>query len=1081
MFRPISSKPNLPEIEEHILKFWQEQRIFQKSVEQRSNEPLYVLYEGPPTVNASPGIHHVLSRVFKDVFPRYKAMKGYYTPRIAGWDTHGLPVELGIEEELGFSSKTEIETYGIGKFNAKCRQSVSKNIGSWNKLTERIGFWLDLDHPYITYNNSYIESCWWLIKQLWDKGLVYQGYRVTPHCPRCGTSLSSHEVALGYQDDTPDPSIFIQFWLFKHNQPRPAEPALMKMGYDFTKDEWSDERPSFLAWTTTPWTLTANMALAVNPDETYVLVKTRSPEGVSKRFILAKALLDQALGKGNWEIITEFKGIELVGIRYEPLFEVKDNLTVGGKEHWGYRHKIVPAKFVSMEDGTGIVHIAPAYGQDDYELARLSPLPVVHTVGLDGKMKPLSKPWDGKFVKEADPLILQDLKLRGLLHHKETIKHTYPFCWRCATPLLYYAKPSWYIKTTAKKDELIKANEEINWYPDHIKHGRFGDWLQNNVDWAFSRERYWGTPLPVWRCEACGQLDCIGSFEELKNKAGVNGITGEPDFHRPWVDGITFNCPKCGGTMRRVPEVIDCWFDSGAMPFAQFHYNFENKTLLTDGRFPADFICEAIDQTRGWFYSLHAISVLLFDRPSFKNVICLGHILDAEGEKMSKSKGNVVEPWQVINSYGADALRWYLITSSLPGNVRRFSAEAILEGMRRFHLMLWNTYSFFVTYANIDKFDPTKAEVPGNRPELDRWIISELNQLIAAVTKAFDNYDATGAGRKIESFVDDLSNWYIRRSRRRFWKSENDADKQSAYSTLYECLTTVAKLLAPITPFVAEEIYQNLVRTWYPEASQSVHLTDFPTAEVGKIDERLMAETQLVMKVTSLGRAARSKAAIKVRQPLAKVIVRVRTESEGDSLKKLQNQVVDELNVKEMTVTTEASDLVDFEIKPNLVLLGPKYGKDLGRIRAKLNELDPQEVAAKARAGKEIQVDNFSLLSDEILVAVKSRPGYAIAEDGEYVVGVAIEISPDLANEGLAREIVHRLQIMRRSAGFDIADYIETYYKGDEGVLQVITKFASYIQQETLSRALISGEPPSDAYVEKHVLEGNELSLAVKR
>ncbi len=1062
MFRPVESKPSFRQTEEQILQFWKDERIFEKSIEHRQGGPLYTLYEGPPTVNASPGIHHVLSRVFKDVFPRYKSMQGYHTPRIAGWDTHGLPVELGIENELGFSSKKEIEDYGIGKFNEKCRQSATSNIGEWNRLTERVGFWVDLDHPYITYNNTFIESCWWLIKQLWDKGLVYKGYRVTPHCPRCGTSLSSHEVALGYRDDTPDPSIFIRFKITSE----------LPVGN-------SDHPTHFLAWTTTPWTLTANMALAINPEETYTLVQSTSPEGESERLVLAKALLDQAVGNDKWEIIKEFPGEELVGINYERLFEPKPDFIVGGGELRQY-NRVIPADFVSMEDGTGIVHIAPAYGQEDYDIGQKENLPIVHTVDLDGNMMPVDKPWAGKFIKEADPLILDNLKSRGLLHHKETIRHTYPFCWRCATPLVYYAKPSWYIKTTAKKDELIKYNEQLNWYPEHIKRGRFGDWLQNNIDWAFSRERYWGTPLPVWQCEACGKFDCIGSFDELKSKPNVTGIEGEPDFHRPYMDEITFTC-DCGKTMHRVPEVIDCWFDSGAMPFAQMHYPFENENLISDGRFPADYICEAVDQTRGWFYSLHALSVILFDQPSFKNVICLGHILDAEGEKMSKSKGNVVEPWQVINQYGADALRWYLLTSSPPGNVRRFSTELVMEGLRRFLLTLWNTYSFFVTYANIDGFDPRQATDLQDRPELDRWILSELNQLVDEVTSALDNYDATGAGRKIERFVDDLSNWYIRRSRRRFWKSENDTDKLSAHAALYECLTIVARLLAPITPFIADEIYGNLVYSIYPGAPQSVHLADFPVADRDRIDEKLSTETQLVMKVTSLGRSARSKAGLKVRQPLAKTVIKVRAKSESEGIKRLEHQIIEELNVKEVIVTTDESELVEFEIKPNLTLLGPKYGKDLGKIKAGLAELDPQITANTVKEGGELSVAGFKLLPDEVLISTVPKSDYSIADESGYVVGISTEVSTELAEEGMAREIVHRLQTMRRSAEFDIADYITTYYQGEESIRQVIAKFTDYIKQETLSKELVEGAAPDGAYTEDHRLEGKEISLGVKR
>ncbi|MFP3974711.1 MAG: isoleucine--tRNA ligase [Dehalococcoidia bacterium] len=1075
MFRSITGKPNFPDLEEKLLAFWNEQQIFRKSVDQRLGGPSFMLYEGPPTVNANPGIHHVLSRVFKDIFPRYRSMKGFHAPRKAGWDTHGLPVELEVEEDLGFSSKKDIEDYGIGKFNEKCRERVLQHIEEWNRLTERIGFWIDLDNPYKTLDMDYVESCWWAIKQLWEKGLIYKGYRVTPHCPRCGTSLSSHEVAQGYQENTPDPSVYILFRLSQKAQPAGNKEALEKLGWDGS--QWKTERPSFLVWTTTPWTLTANVALAVNPNETYVLVQTRSQEGLPERVILAEALLDKALGSGNWEILERASGSELVGFHYERLYEPGRESIVNNGELVPEGNRVLSADFVSMEEGTGIVHIAPAYGQEDYELGEQESLPVVHTIDLGGHVRLPGGDWHGKFVKDADPFILDDLKSRGLLFHKETITHTYPFCWRCDTPLIYYAKPSWYIKTTAKQDKLIEANDKINWYPEHIKRGRFGDWLRNNVDWAFSRERYWGTPLPVWQCPDCGRQQFIGSIKDLKS---LSSGYEPPDLHRPYVDRVTLTC-QCGGRMEHVPDVIDCWFDSGAMPFAQWHYPFENKRLEDDGRFPADYICEAVDQTRGWFYSLHALSVALFDEPCYKNVICLGHILDANGEKMSKSKGNVVEPWEIINNYGADALRWYLITSAPAGNVYRFAPEFIADGLRRFLMTLWNTYSFFITYANIDNFDPREAKAPEQRPELDRWIISELHQLIREVTASLDNYDATSAGRRIEGFVDDLSNWYIRRSRRRFWKSENDTDKQSAHVTLYECLTTLAKLLAPLTPFIAEEIYQNLVLSCYPEEPQSVHLSDFPVFDAAKIDEELSSDTKLAMKIASLGRSARSKAGIKVRQPLAKAVAKVRANSETRSLKRLEHQILDELNVKELVVTTNEKELVDFEIKPNLPLLGPKYGKGITQISAALPGLPQDEVASRVKAGKEVEVNGYVLQPDEILVSTTSKPDFSVAEEGDYVVGVTTQVSQELADEGLVRELVHRLQTMRRSAGFDIADYIETYYKGGETVQRVMENFATYVSQETLSRDLIEDEPPSGAYTETHSIDGNKVILAVKK
>ena len=1016
MFSPVSNKVNLPQVEENILRLWKNNNAFERSVEARRGKPRFVFYEGPPTANGSPGIHHVLSRVFKDIILRYKAMKGYYVPRIAGWDTHGLPVELEVEKELGLASKVQIEEYGIDRFNARCRESVLGYLKEWEVMTERIAFWLDLQHPYITMNNSYIETCWWAIKQMWDRGLIYQGYRVTPHCPRCGTSLSSHEVALGYQD-VDDISVYVRFRLSRRVQPEIARNALEKLGWDFQKAEWKGEIPSLLAWTTTPWTLTGNVALAVAPDKDYVLVQTRSEQGVTERLILAKALLEKALGNESGEILGEFRGKDLVGILYERLYEPKPEMVSDKQlrlENW-----VVSADFVSMEDGTGIVHIAPAFGEEDYELGRRESLPIVQTVDLGGRLIPNNKPWDNKFVKDADPLILDNLKSRGLLFRSEKIRHTYPFCWRCDTPLLYYAKETWYIRTTAVKERLISGNEEINWYPEHIKYGRFGDWLENNVDWAFSRERYWGTPLPIWQCESCDHPECIGSVEELKSKAGFAGLTEPLDLHRPYVDEITFGCPKCRAKMKRVPEVIDCWFDSGAMPIAQLHYPFEHKELFDNELKQADYISEAVDQTRGWFYSLHAISTLLFNRPCFKNVICLGHILDAKGEKMSKAKGNVVEPWAVINKYGADALRWYCFTASPPGNVRRFSEKLVSEVTSRFLLTLWNTYSFFVTYANIDRFIPSSEGVPPEPSELDRWIISELNQLIADADAALDGYNPTEAGRKIESFVDDLSNWYVRRSRRRFWKSENDADKLSAYTTLCQCLVTLSKLLAPFTPFLAEELYQNLVRSVSPQAPDSVHLTDFPVADVTKIDKQLVADTRLAMKISSLGRAARSQARIKVRQPLAKVIVKVESKRDQKSLQRITPQVLDELNVKSLEVVEKMPEL--------------------------------------------------------------SKEGYEVSSEGSYSVAIPTEISPELAAEGMAREIVHRLQIMRRSAGFDIADYITTYYQGDAYIRQIMEDFADYIKQETLSRKLVEGVPEEGAFTESHKLGGYEILLGVKR
>ncbi len=1017
MFLPVSSKVNFPQLEKTILDFWKSHKIFEKSLESRVGATQFTFYEGPPTANGSPGIHHVLSRVFKDVIPRYKTMKGYCVPRKAGWDTHGLPVELEVEKRLGFTNKSQIEKYGIAKFNAHCRESVFSYLKEWDSMTERIGFWLDLEHAYRTLENTYIESCWWALKQLWDKGLIYQGYRVTPHCPRCGTSLSSHEVALGYRDDAEDPSIYIKFRITQ------SSASSIKV---FVPHQPSDKSVFLLAWTTTPWTLPGNTALAVAPESQYSVM-----EGADDYLILATALSEKVQLEG-YKSIAVVSGKDLVGLEYRPLFSPHEfgverrRFGVRTDEDLSYEmltlqpedkklvYRVIPGDFVSMEEGTGIVHIAPAFGEIDFEAGKNDGLDFVQPVDLDGKITG-TFPFAGKFVKDADPLVLQDLESRGLLYRSERITHTYPFCWRCEAPLLYYAKKSWYIRTSVKKEALLSGNDEINWYPEYIKYGRFGNWLENNVDWAFSRERYWGTPLNIWKCSGCGNYECVGSLAELKEKSGLEGMVEPLDLHRPFVDDISFSCSKCGDKMARQTEVIDCWFDSGAMPFAQWHYPFENQDIFKKN-FPADYISEAVDQTRGWFYSLHAISTLLFERPCFKNVICLGHILDAEGDKMSKAKGNVVDPWSVLDKYGADALRWYLFTAAPAGNVRRFSSDAVGEVLRNFMLTLWNVYSFFVVYANIDQFNP-KAAGELSLSDLDRWILSKLNQLVADVDSALDSYDPTSAGRKLEAFVDGLSNWYVRRSRRRFWKSQSDADKLAAYSTLYHCLVTISKLLAPFTPFVADEIYRNLVGSVEPEAVESVHLADFPVADLSQIDDKLVEATDTIMTVCSLGRAARAKANIKVRQPLAKALVKVKSAGEKKALKKLTYQILDELNVKEVDFQEEVSD----------------------------------------------------------------KPGYVSAVEGDCWVAVATELSPELEAEGIARELVRRLQTMRRSAGLDIADHIVTYYEGGDSVELVMTKFADYIKQETLSRELISAVPADGSYIEKFRISNHEISLGIKK
>ena len=1016
MFQPVNSRANFIEMEEAILKFWKDNLTFRKSVENRHGKPRFNIYEGPPTANGSPGIHHVLARVFKDVFPRYKTMKGYYAPRIAGWDTHGLPVELEIEKKLGFSGKTQIEKYGIAEFNARCRESVFTYLKDWDAMTERVGYWIDLDNAYITMKNEYIESVWWAIRQMWDKGLIYQGFRVTPHCPRCGTSLSSHEVAQGYQDDTEDPSIYIKFNIVAASlNGSEARDKLRQMFESSTKPAY------FLAWTTTPWTLPGNTAVAIAPAAEYAVIET-----ADEFLIMAEALRGRVIEEEH-KVAASVQGSEIINVGYIPLFNPHD-FGIERQRFSGAQlsrqepdsnltYHSIGADFVSMEDGTGIVHVAPAYGEADYQAGQENGLDFVHMVNLQGLIMG-SYPFAGKFVKKADPLVLEDLKSRNLLYREEKIKHTYPFCWRCNTPLLYYAKQSWYIKTTALKDKLLSGNEEINWYPDHIKYGRFGDWLQNNVDWAFSRERYWGTPLPVWHCESCGAYECIGSVVDLKAKSGFNGFKEPVDLHRPFVDELTYDCPKCSGRMKRQPEVIDCWFDSGAMPIGQIHYPFENNTLLTDGRFPADFICEAMDQTRGWFYSLHAISTLLFDRICYKNVICLGLVMDAKGEKMSKSRGNVVTPMAIIGKHGADALRWYLLTASPPGNVRRFDINGVTEVTRGFLLTLWNVYSFFVMYANIDNYIPGKSEVKAEPSELDKWLISELNQLILDVDTGLANYDPTGTGRKIEAFVDELSNWYVRRSRRRFWKSESDTDKLAAYNTLYECLVTLTKLMAPFAPFIAEEIYRNLVVSINSEAPESVHMADFPVADSSLINGELADDVRLALKICSLGRAARSEAAIKVRQPLAIALVGLSGGKEKDNLERVKPQILEELNVKDV---------------------------------------------------------------EAVSVEELAKPEYKVVSEGGYSVGVPIEIPAALKAEGMAREITHRMQGMRRAAGFDIADYIITYFQGDDYIRQVMQDFTGYIKQETLSREINEAAPVEGTYTETYKLEGHQIILGVKK
>ncbi len=1074
MIRQVSSRVSFPTLEREVLSFWKEKDIFRRTERDRQDRPLFMLYEGPPTANGSPGIHHVLARVFKDIICRYKTMKGYRCLRKGGWDTHGLPVELEVERELGLHSKREIEEYGIERFNRKCRESVFRYVKEWEEMTDRIAYWVDMEDPYVTLENSYIETGWWILDQLWEKGLLYQDIKGTPHCPRCVTSLSSHEVALGYQEDTPDPSVYIKFRLTGWNSTPRARRAF---GNALDKLNSHGESVYLLAWTTTPWTLPGNTALAVNASADYSLVEVDSPErGEKERLILATPLLETALST-EYRVLESFPGRELVGLTYEPLYNpFVSGLPRGTVRCFASGMLVDPSEdsqgaiqrsdefenswqvhdvdFVSMEDGTGIVHIAPAFGDEDLGVGRERDLAFVQSVDQQGIVLG-SHSFAGKFVKDADNEITADLEQRGLLYHKGIFKHTYPFCWRCGSPLLYYAKPSWYIRTTAIKDRLISSNREINWYPDYIKEGRFGEWLANNVDWAISRERYWGTPIPIWQCtgDDCAHRVCVGSREELKelaideHKATIDDL----DLHRPYVDQVHLRCPDCQSTMERIPEVMDAWFDSGAMPYAQWHYPFEDPEMMQDGRFPADYICEAVDQTRGWFYSLHALSALLTDGPSYKNVICLGLILDGHGRKMSKSQGNVVNPWTVLDEQGADATRWYLFTASHAGESRRFAQDLVNEVVRRYLLTLWNVYSFFTTYAEVDSFHPD--QVPADwKPtsELDRWILSEVNHLIIQTDRHMESYNPTDAGRRIQEFVDGLSNWYVRRSRRRFWRSENDDDKLSAYATLYTCLVALSKLIAPFMPFIAENMYQNLVRSVQPDAPESVHLADFPVAEEGLVDQELMDATRIAMRISSMGRGARSRAGVKVRQPLSKLLVRPRYSRESPHLEQVAPQILDELNIKELEISVEEG-------------AGERlYQRAL-------------EAASNLKKGKEPHQSSGQV------EAVLPLDPYWIALEGGYMVALETTITPELAREGLARELVHRIQDMRKKAGFQITDRIHTYYQGPSSVDEVMSAYSGYIMQETLSEQLVAGEAADGSYHTTQSVDGMEVTLGVRQ
>jgi len=1018
-FKPVDSRLDIENMELEVLKFWKDNQIFKKSMESREDGRTYVFYEGPPTANGLPGSHHVLSRAFKDIFPRYRVMRGDYVLRRGGWDTHGLPVEIEVEKQLGLTGKEQIESYGISQFNAQCRQSAFEYIQEWEKLTDRIGFWVDLETAYVTFENDYIESVWWILKQLSEKELIYKGFKVVPYCTRCGTALSDHELSLGYQDNTPDPSIFVKFPL---------------------KDL---SNTSLLIWTTTPWTLPGNVGVAVNPEVDYVTVELEDATSL----IVAKELCNTLFtDHTKYSVTGEMKGTELVGLEYVPPYNF---IPFEGKAHY-----VISADFVTTSEGTGVVHMAAAFGADDMMVATKYDLPILMTVDEKGCFVKEVVPWSSMWVKDADPLIIDDLVEKDLMFKHEKYLHTYPFCWRCNTPLLYMARSTWYISTTIFKSRLVELNKTINWYPHHIRDGRFGNWLDNNVDWALGRDRYWGTPLPIWMDED-GDWLIVGSVQELSELTGSN--CSELDLHRPYVDEIVFPNPKTGKQMSRVPEVIDVWFDSGAMPIAQWHYPFENSEIF-DQQFPANYICEAVDQTRGWFYSLHAISTMLFNSVAFKNVACLGLILDENGQKMSKSKGNIVDPWDVIDKHGADAFRWYLYTASPAGQERRFSIDLVGAVVRNFTLTLWNTYTFFVTYANLDSWSPNSDyDVEDKGSEIDLWIISELNNLVKDVTDALENYDATGATRPIERFVDLLSNWYVRLSRRRFWKTEDDSDKKAAYATLYQCLLTISKLLAPSMPFIADELYRNLILD-KDESKNSVHLSDWPDYDAHLIDQNLNEEMRLIQKLVSLGHNARQSAQLKVRQPLSEVVFWAGGNTEDDLIERYAGLISTELNVKKVRWLDSADEAIVYTLHPLPKQLGQKYGSLFPGIREAIKTLDPVDASSKLLGGENVRVtvgsDDIDILPDEIEVRVQSRKGFATAEEGGLVAGLVTDLTEDLIMEGLAREFVRKAQDSRKSNGFDISDRISIKYKASGILNDAIVRHSSYIMGEALALSL---------------------------
>ena len=1035
MYKKVPTDLKFVEREREVEKFWRENHIFEKSIEDRKDAPTYMFYDGPPTANGKPHIGHALTRVIKDMIPRYRTMKGYKVPRKAGWDTHGLPVEIEVEKELGINGKEQIENYGVAPFIEKCKESVWKYKGMWEEFSDVIGFWADMNDPYVTYHDSYIESEWWALKQIWDKGLLYKGFKVVPYCPRCGTPLSSHEVAQGYKD-VKERSAIVRF-------------------------KKKDEDVYFLAWTTTPWTLPSNVALCVNPEEDYVKVKHGD-----YTYILASALVETVL-KEDYTVLETYKGKELEGIEYEPLW---GGLNVKGKAWF-----VVCDSYVTLTDGTGIVHIAPAFGEDDSRIGRNYDLPFVQLVDAQGNLTKETK-WEGVFVKDADKLVLKDLEENGKLFDAPVFEHSYPHCWRCNTPLIYYARESWYIKMTAVKEDIIRNNNTINWIPESIGKGRFGDWLENIQDWAVSRNRYWGTPLNVWICE-CGHMHSIGSIEELKSMS--KNCPDNIELHRPYIDAVTITCPECGKEMKRTPEVLDAWFDSGSMPFAQHHYPFENHEKF-EAQFPADFISEAVDQTRGWFYSLLAISTLIFNKAPYKNVIVMGHVQDEDGQKMSKSKGNAVDPMDALNKFGADAIRWYFYVNSAPWLPNRFHDKAVEEGQRKFLGTLWNTYAFYVLYADIDSFDPTKYNLEYDKLSvMDKWLLSKLNTLVKTVDDYLNNYKITETARALQSFTDDMSNWYVRRCRERFWAKGMEQDKVNAYMTLYTALITLSKIAAPMIPFMTEEIYQNLVRSVDKNAPESIHLTDFPAVNEDFIDKDLEVSMDEVLDIVVLGRAARNSANIKNRQPIGNMYVKAETVLDPFYVEIIE----DELNVKAVEFKDDVEEFVSYSFKPQLKTVGPKYGKLLGKIKEALASLDGHAAMKSLNdtgsVDFEFDGEKVSLGREDLLIETAKNDDFVTEADNKTTVVLDIRLSEELIEEGFVRELISKVQTMRKEAGFEVVDHIVLSQIGNERIAEIIKKNEAVIKNDTLADEIVYNNV--EGYTKDWNLNGENTSLGVSK